>query len=276
MAGVKAIERPCGLHRGDHLCWSYDETRPFGEAAAEFIQEGVALGERALYTAHGTAAELTDQLAGLPGRDALLSSGQLVVRSLTDVFGDRGRIDPDAQARVLNEAAAAAVAAGWSGLRVAGDLTELVRDPGRWEDMRAYEIAADAVVAANPLTGMCGYAVSGLPADRLRPLVALHRIQHYGPFPRFAASVRDGVVALAGEIDCDSAHDLGQVLVGVHERARGPVTVDLQALDFLDVSGTRELVRFAELMQATGRPVHFVRAGRGPRRVLELFDVALS
>ena len=277
MAGLRALARPTGLRTGDHLCWAYDEGRPFGDVAAAFLHEGVARGERVVYTAGGTTAELTDQLRSLPERDTLLQRGQLVVQPMSDVYTDGGRLDPGAQTRVFVDAAEVALADGFSGLRVAGDLTALARDPAHWVDVRAYEMAVDAVIAAHPLTGMCGYAVSALPDARLRPLVALHGIRNgCAEDPGFGVRVRGDTVALAGEVDVAAADDLGQLLEGFSLPDGGAVTLDLAALDFLDVGGSRTLVRFADTMRAAGRQVRFVGAGRAARRVLELFDVELA
>lgn len=277
MAGLRALERPTGLHPGDHLCWAYGERQPFGEVAAEFLREGAARHERLVYTASGTTAELTAQLAALPGLEALLAGGQLTVQPMDDVYADGGHLDPHAQTRVFVEAAERAVADGWSGLRVAGDLTGLALDPDHWVDIRAYEMVVDAVIADHPLTGMCGYAVPDLPEKRLRPLVALHGIRNgCAEDPGFGVRVRGDTLALAGEVDLGSVDDLGQLLEGFSLPDGGPVTLDLAALDFLDVGGTRTLVRFADTMHAAGRPVRFVGAGRQARRVLELFDVELS
>ena len=271
------LARPEGLRQGDHVCWAYDPGPGFGAVAAQFLAEGVALGERVLFVGEGDTAQLVRELETLPGRDALLASGQLLVRPMSHVYLGDGGLDPVAQAEVFAAAAAAAVAEGYAGLRVAGELTGLVRDAAHWEDVRAYEIVVDSVIAGHRLTGMCGYAAPTVPGDRLRPLAALHGIRHVVGDPlTFVAQVRDGVLALAGEVDTGCAGDLDEVLVGVGRLAGGPVTVDLAGLDFVDVSATRALARFATGLRASGRPVRFVGVGRGPRRVLELFDVELA
>ena len=279
MAGMTVLARPRGLRQGDHVCWAYDPERGFGVVAAQFLAEGVALGERVLFVGEGDTAQLVGELASLPGRDALLASGQLQVQSMSDVYLGNGGLDPVAQTELFAAAGAAALEDGYTGLRVAGDLTGLVRDASRWEDVRAYEIVVDSVIAAHPLTGMCGYAAPTVPGERLRPLAALHGIRHVdgdGDTLTFVARVRGGVLVLAGEVDTGCADDLDEVLVGVGRLAEGPVTVDLAGLDFVDVGATRALVRFATGLRASGRPVRFVGVGRGARRVLELFDVELA
>ena len=277
MVGMSVLTRPRGLRQGDHACWAYDPERGFGGVAAQFLAEGVALGERVLFVGEGDTAQLVRELDSLPGRDALLSSGQLRVQPMSEVYLGNGGLDPRAQAELFAAAGAAALEDGYTGLRVAGDLTRLVGDPAHWEDVRAYEIVIDSVIAAHPLTGMCGYAAPTVPRDRLRPLAALHGIRHVdGDTLTFVARVRGGVLVLAGEVDTGCADDLDEVLAGVGQLAGGPVTVDLEGLDFVDVGATRTLARFATELRASGRPVRFVGVGRGARRVLELFDVELA
>ena len=277
MVAMSELARPRGLQQGDHVCWAYDQERGFGAVAAQFLAEGVALGEQVLFVGEGDTAQLVRELVSLPGRDELLASGQLAVQPMSHVYLGDGGLDPVAQTEVFIAAAAAAVAEGYTGLRVAGELTGLVRDAAHWEDVRAYEIVVDSVIAAHRLTGMCGYAAETVPGDRLRPLAALHGIRHVAGHPlTFVARVRDDVLVLAGEVDTGCADDLDKVLDGVGQVADGLVTVDLAGLDFVDVGATRSLVRFAMGLRASGRPVRFVGVGRGPRRVLELFDVELA
>ena len=76
-------------------------------------------------------------------------------------------------------------------------------------------------------------------------------------------------LTLSGELDLSTIQPLEQVVAGLNGRAE-LVVLDLRALDFLDSTGLRLMLRLhAALQQAGGRLV----VVRGPRRVHRVFEL---
>jgi anti-sigma B factor antagonist len=90
------------------------------------------------------------------------------------------------------------------------------------------------------------------------------------------SAITDGkasVVALAGELDLNTAAQAQQALIA--ELGTGPehLLVDLRRLEFCDAAGLRVFLRVRREALARGARVRLVHAGRTVRRVLEVADL---
>ena len=91
--------------------------------------------------------------------------------------------------------------------------------------------------------------------------------------PRARLTVEDGaapLVRLAGELDIAGLPDVAPELDALLARDRGPVTVDLTDLRFLDSSGVTVLIRIANHF----RPVTVRGATPTVRRVVQVLGLA--
>jgi anti-sigma B factor antagonist len=105
---------------------------------------------------------------------------------------------------------------------------------------------------------MMGYPVDTSSVDELvaPALLAIDRLDH-----------ADGTtLRLSGELDLSSARELEAAIGDVQASSRGPITLDLDALTFMDSSGLATLVR----AQRAGRPVILAHLRDQARRLLEL------
>jgi anti-anti-sigma regulatory factor len=256
-----------------------------------YLAEGMRLGEQLLYLGTGRRASLLDELSDLPGRDELVTSGQLQVRS----FDELETTAPPAMAGVssrppagtvvppkgpglpvesLRRLAENALSSGFGGLRLAADTTSLVSESGLTPRLIAFELAVDAVYATQHATALCLVDLERVGA-RAREVSALHRAQHTGGGePSFALVLSPGVLHLVGEVDTTTAGDLARVLGAYRDATSGPLVVDLLELEFIDVAATRVLALFERRMSAEGRSVTF--AGVGPAAVNTLRAFALN
>ena len=81
-------------------------------------------------------------------------------------------IDAEAQLALYGGATEEALKEGFTGLRVAADVTALVGEPSMWDAHVAWEAVADRYMASMPLSAMCCYDRRELPKpDRLGPRV---------------------------------------------------------------------------------------------------------
>jgi anti-anti-sigma factor len=90
------------------------------------------------------------------------------------------------------------------------------------------------------------------------------------------ADRRTAILVVAGELDLGSAEELWPHLARLLGGRAGPevVVLDGRALDFLDSSGLRVLLRAAKLAQGTGTALRIVAPNPVVARVLELSGAA--
>ncbi|MGY1744258.1 MEDS domain-containing protein [Blastococcus sp. SYSU D00695] len=286
MTAPRQLGSPTGLAPGDHVCWSFADEAELGAAVLPFLGEGRLRGEKLLLVGPSRPA-LLDALAGLPDRDRMLADGRLEIRGTADGYA-AGAVSPADQVERYRRETAAAVAEGHTGLRVAADISSLARaDAAGLAALHAYEQRADVLMGGVPMTALCLYD-EALGADVVGPIVVLHPAQHHGDrYPLAHLSARGGVLALHGEVDVSQAEAVGRALRAVAADAAGgmaadaaggmaaDVVLDLAGLQFLDVAGARALAGALADLAERGVRVRPVGVRRAPRRVLELFGLAV-
>jgi anti-sigma B factor antagonist len=80
----------------------------------------------------------------------------------------------------------------------------------------------------------------------------------------------DHVVALHGELDIAGVEALDEELRRVAQAGATRVTIDLSGLEFLDSTGLRCLLRFAQRAERNGTEARFVRGQRAVQQVFEI------
>jgi len=255
------------------VCWTYADAAGFAAAVLPFLDEGRRLGEHLLLIG-ASRPELLQTLAPLPGRDELLSSGQLEVHGTAGVHASGGELSPAGQVAAYRRLVEAALARSRTGLRVAADVTPLVRggsDARR--QLHVYEQLADALVGDVAMTALCLYEES-LEADVLGPIILLHPDQHSGDQEPLAhLSGRGPSLSLHGEVDVTQADALFRALVDVACETPGEVALDLSDVRFLDIAGARALARAAQVLRAADVQLRLVRVPQVAARCLGLFGL---
>src|SRR5918995_845438 len=179
VTALRQLEAPTGLRSGDHVFRTFVDASDFSAAVLPYFDEGRRLGEQLLLTGSSRPA-LIDALAPLPQRDEMLASGQLGVRTMTEIV-DAGRgFEPVEELESIRSEAEAALGRGRTGLRLAADVTALARcGPDERRRLHVHERLADALTATVALTAMCLFEAS-LGDDVLGPIAVLHPDQHHG------------------------------------------------------------------------------------------------
>ena len=235
------------------MCWVYGDEADWREAAARFLGDGVAGGDRLLYVADKAEDALVEDLAGMPGRDELLSSGQLQVRSVDEMYERQaGRSDPEAQVAKLVALGHEAVSVGYRSLRLAADVTALAGTEPAVDEVAHYELCVDMVAAVSPWVVMCGYDVRrvGQAAATLLCFVhPVHRDLGDGA-PASLHAAEAGQWCLRGEVDVAVRHALRSALTLLP--GGGPQHIDVSHVDHMEVSGVRALAALAVMLAPAG------------------------
>lgn len=222
-----------GLH--DHVCWVYEDRAEFRKSLVDFLVDGLELGLHVQYVGAGSRNSLLEDLEGLGDAEDLLGRGVLQISSFADMYDCDSVLDPAATERVFAEATAAALAAGYRGLRAAADSTSLVETAEQLDAFARWEHLADRLMVRRPLSALCGFSRQELGDDAVAALACMHPIARTGSTPFRVHASGDADVAIAGEIDIWAQEGLERAL----ERAElGPgsheIVFDGGTLEFLD------------------------------------------
>ncbi|WP_051385348.1 MEDS domain-containing protein [Actinokineospora inagensis] len=270
--GAESNHLPATDGRG-HLCWAFTDRDEFAARAREFMAEGLGEGKRVCLIAPGTVEELVGDLRDLPDFDEQWDRGAVQVRSLDGVYGAGVVVDPDEQVRVYHAETQAAVAAGFTGLRVAANTTELVRTPAQLAAFATYEHAVDRYMAAYRFEAMCAYSRPDLGSDVINRLAALHPRGNADTVPfRLHGWGGGGAVALEGELDLRS-HDVFPWALGhvAGQWEPGEVVVDARELTFIDHHG---LLRLAAQAERRGTTVVLRTRRFSPARMVDILGLS--
>ena len=259
-----------GFGLGDHLCWPFDGYEEFRRDALAFLADGAQLGQRLLYTADRPHDELQrDVLAWLPDAETLLTSGGLVIESLLDAYANSSVTDPGAQAAAYVALTGDAVAAGYTGLRVAADATLLVTDADAREAFVRYEHLIDRAMVEVPFTAMCGYDRSRLTPEAVNELASVHPHRPSGS-STFALFNGDCGLLLTGDVDAAVDPIFAASVDRVIDTIDGDtIDIDCSRLDFLDSRGLQVL---DEAAAASRLLVRLERPPPSTERLIELLD----
>lgn len=207
------------------------------------------------------------ELAGLGDVDRLLADGAVQLLPAAELYEPERGLDPERLLAAYAAATEAALAEGYRGLRMSGDVTDLVRTPEQRGVFTRYEFLVDSYAAAHPFSALCGFAVD-LGQDVVAEFAPLHDEEPAaeGSFRVFACP--DGALGLAGEFDVATVPVLERLLARLRPgTGTGALVVDLAAVAFHDHKLLAALDAYA---RATGVTLSLRSAPRLTGRLLAL------
>jgi anti-anti-sigma regulatory factor len=249
-----------GILPGDHACASFGSDEEHRALVAGYARQALRHSERLLYLAHATSEATIRGYLEAEGIDveAAIALGQVEIR-----HGGHGRgpVDPEAMIGALQADLRDARRDGYSPLRVTSEMSWATDHPAQIDAVERYERAVNRVFGAADVAGVCQYDRRLLAPDVLERLTAAHDFQICTAAKLTTTARRrltisehdDGVIALAGALDIDSAAYLAARLAEF--RRRGDVVLATSGLGFADVSGCRALVQAAAGLGEHGRLV---------------------
>ncbi len=246
------IDSPTGLGADGHACWGFERSEEFIEASLEFFTDGLRSNRRLVYLSSEPVAEQRERLDPLGNVDAMIDDGTLHLLELEQLYRLGEPVDPEAQAAVFWAATKAAQAAGFSGVSLATQSTDMVIEPCTWDAHLRLESRADRLATATGFSALCGYQRDALPAELLGDLAAVHPAANSFPeATRFHLFGKDGGLALSGEIDYFSTAAMIRVLEYAHVQGE-PTSLNLEALSFIDHRGLEALAAQTRQLDANG------------------------
>ncbi len=206
--------------------------------------------------------------------DEGLRTGAVQISSLDSTYATGAVVDPAGQVGFYATATAQALAAGYTGLRVAADVTPLVRTPAQLDAFARYEHLVDHFMAAHPMSAICGYDVGELGVNTVAQLACMHAEAQEGLTPfHLHGHARDGnAAALTGELDMQ-ARSLWPLALQRSELrpAGGSISIDATDLTFIDHRSLFDIADYAENHDTT---VVLRTRLATPARLLDLFGLS--
>jgi anti-anti-sigma regulatory factor len=241
-----------GLGANAHACWAFDRIQEFVEASLEYLTDGLRYGQRIAYVGSEPVAEQRDLLDPLGGVGEMIDKGALRLFELPDFYEMGEPVDAEAQLAVYSAATDGALADGYTGFRVAAQVTDLVKEPHTRDAHVRWESIADRFMSVRPLSALCGYHRGSLPQPLLCDLAAIHPATNLTPATvPFRLHGEDGDLALAGEVDLISAEDLDRVMeLACHPGDR--IALDIGGLTFIDHHGLEVIATHIQRLRTAG------------------------
>lgn len=211
--------------------WAFAGPGEFVAIATSCLMEGAAQRERLMYVAERPDPS---ELAGL---SSVASDEDLRIVPVADVYGTSGVVDPAAQLDYYEAEVDAALADGYSGLRVVCDGTPLIAGSDALAAMLRWELLADRLMAVRPMTALCAFDLQRVDRDSLEQLAAMHPLSSAsGPVPPFRLSFSGDTLRLTGMVDAASVRSLRHALGGLPDGTPAAVDLGTQAPVSADVA----------------------------------------
>ncbi|WP_420475485.1 MEDS domain-containing protein [Noviherbaspirillum sp. ST9] len=150
----------CGeLHWGAHFCHLYETREDLIDTLVPFFLTGLVNNEKCLWVtsepldAVAAAAALEKQM---PDLSQYASSGQLQIVDYTEWYSNIGKTDGDSVLQAWIDAEQQALAEGFNGLRVTGNVT-FIKSQEEWRAFEQYEARVTETFAGRRILGLCSY-----------------------------------------------------------------------------------------------------------------------
>lgn len=225
---------------GDHACLGFQDEEDRWEIRAAFTSIGLARGERVLLSADpGTSpAEAVTRLTAYGVRAA----GALRHRALVITPEIPGYDAAEAWTALTNTAHRQ----GFSGLRVAGDMSWALGPGLDRERLLGHETAMTPVLAGLGLTAICEYDQRRFAASLLDRVRAAHPVCVRPRHGSLRAERSGGTLTLRGDADLATRNDFELAVRHAFAAPAGPPSrVDLTRLSFIDARCASVLIRHA-------------------------------
>jgi len=144
---------------GEHLCSFYESKAEQFQIVFPFIVEGLARKEKCLYIADENTVDEVKAGLLIHGIDVeeCLKTGQLKIMTAKESYLKLGRFILDDMILQIDSFVERAISEGYSGIRVAGEVTWLIRELSSLEEFLEYEKTLNEVFRNRPVKLLCQY-----------------------------------------------------------------------------------------------------------------------
>ncbi len=162
---------------GDHGCAFYSTQHELAALVSAFLSEGVARNERCWYVAAGREGAAVK--AALSQRNLHVdidNQRALSIKDRTTVYVVDGDFSSERTVAAFSDAVEQACRDGFTGFRVAADVSWALALPKGGPRLIAYEAQVRSLFASRPVTALCLYHRKKMPLKVLRGALVTHSI----------------------------------------------------------------------------------------------------
>jgi PAS domain S-box-containing protein len=170
------------LKLGDHICLIYENSAEQMAAAVPFLKEGLARDERCLYVADDSAVEAIASALAATRVDVAHERERDALWMLTkqDTYLFEGKFDPVTMIDFLRSAQTQALTDGFSGLRVAAEMTWALGPELVFDRLIEYEALLNDFLANRRSVFLCQYHRSRFDSAVIHDVLHTHPIAVIG------------------------------------------------------------------------------------------------
>lgn len=202
-------EQLAGFSSGDHLCCIYREHNEQMAIAIPYLVNGLENNEKCLYVVDESTADEIIQEFKKAGCDIgrYIDSGQFVILTKLDAYLRDGTFDPDSMISLIRKAETDALAQGYGGLRVTGEMTWVLTAAPGVDRLIEYEAKLNHFFPGSKTTALCQYHEPRFEPNILldvihtHPVVAIHgnicTNPYFIPPDEFLMRMKNSSVSLA-------------------------------------------------------------------------------
>jgi HD-GYP domain-containing protein (c-di-GMP phosphodiesterase class II) len=188
MANKILIEQAIQIRPGDHMVILYEKEEEAEDYLAAFMHASLTRNERCIYiTGDADTEQVLTQMKGMDLEH--LERGDLVVLNRSEAYAKEGKFNPDRMIKLIQEASDEAIADGYTGLSITGEISWVLDyDNGR-ELIIEYEWKLnERVFNQYPVSALCRYNMNRFTDDMIINVIQVHpfiiwkRMIHENPF----------------------------------------------------------------------------------------------
>lgn len=173
-----------GIRQGEHVCLIYESIREQIAALVPYFRKGLELGEQCVYIADERSVEEVRAWLVSAGVDPVSEEGRgaLVMLTKRETYLRSGAFDPEAMLAFLQDAEKAALTAGFTGLRAAGEETWALGPERGTERLIEFEALLNRILPGSHTLTICQFNRSRFPPHTIRHVLRTHPIAVIGAF----------------------------------------------------------------------------------------------
>jgi PAS domain S-box-containing protein len=164
--------------KGDHICLVYETFAEQMATVTTFLKAGLARGERCVYLVDDRTADAITEALEASGFDVAAEQARGAFQLLTkrDAYLRAGAFDPQAMVAFLGETEAKALADGYTGLCITGEMTWALGPETGCERLIEYETLLNDYFPGSRSSAICQYNRQRFPATITRDVLRTHPV----------------------------------------------------------------------------------------------------
>jgi signal transduction histidine kinase len=179
---LRLAELTGGLRLHEHLCLIYNTQEQHFAAALPYLKAGLQRRERCLYIADENDAAIIQHALRKAGVDVedCIRTRDLIITVKQETYLKQEPFDPDWMIGFLTDATAEATAAGFSGLRVLGEMIWMIGTRMTADKLIEYESKLNRFVRDHDARVVCQYCGNRFSPELKLGVIRTHPVVVYG------------------------------------------------------------------------------------------------